>query len=552
MAELIGGRYQILKQIGHGGMADVYLAQDTILNREVALKILHDEQNNDPIALERFSREAGAATSLSHPNIVDIYDVGEDHGRHYIVMEYIKGYTLKQYLAKRGTLTVRESVWLMKQIASALLEAHKNGIIHRDVKSQNVLIKADGTVKLSDFGIALARGNIQLTSEDAVVGSVHYLSPECLKGDVATEQSDIYSLGIVFYETLAGDVPFNNEQPIQIAMQHLKDELPSICAIRNDVPQSVENIIIKATAKSPSNRYKKILEMLNDLNECLKPEHKNDKKLIIKNNTFSLKEEKKKEKEVKQKKEIDKKKLFNTLLITCVSLLSILLLILILFVSGVIGTGVKHVVVPDISNMSIVEADDILDKLGLSLDYSNIERVMTENTKEGLIISSVPAIGEEADRGSKVKVIVSDGIYQTMEDLSGKKINDVKEMLKSKNFVVHEQAVEEEGEPGTIVRQEGVLANEKYNPNIQKQITLYYIQYPSILIDFGLLGQDVNNVAAYFKEKGIATEIVELKAEDLTEQEAAYGVNNLVRISPNEGMSYRQVDDQKITLFTYR
>ena len=252
------------------------------------------------------------------------------------------------------------------------------------------------------------------------------------------------------------------------------------------------------------------------------------------------------------KKEIDKKKLFNTLLITCVSLLSILLLILILFVSGVIGTGVKHVVVPDISNMSIVEADDILDKLGLSLDYSNIERVMTENTKEGLIISSVPAIGEEADRGSKVKVIVSDGIYQTMEDLSGKKINDVKEMLKSKNFVVHEQAVEEDGEPGTIVRQEGVLANEKYNPNIQKQITLYYIQYPSILIDFGLLGQDVNNVAAYFKEKGIATEIVELKAEDLTEQEAAYGVNNLVRISPNEGMSYRQVDGQKITLFTYR
>ena len=235
MSEIIGNRYQVTKLIGKGGMAEVYLAWDTILNREVAIKVLKSDMSDDDIALERFKREAGATTQLSHPNIVDVYDVGDDGDKHYIVMEYVKGYTLKQLIRKRGAIPHKEAVWIMKQLAGSLMEAHRKGIIHRDVKSQNVLIKPDGTIKLSDFGIALANGSMQITSKDSVLGSVHYLAPELTRGKQASMQSDIYSLGIVFYELLTGDVPFKAETPVQVALMHVKSDsdrcrYPEVCA----------------------------------------------------------------------------------------------------------------------------------------------------------------------------------------------------------------------------------------------------------------------------------------------------------------------------------
>ena len=191
MAKVIAGRYELVKCIGHGGMADVYLALDLILDRQVAIKILKPDSNADKVALERFAREAQASTQLSHPNIVDIYDVGDDDNIHYIVMEYVKGHTLKQLIKKRGPLPTRETIWIMKQLTSALMEAHKNGLIHRDIKSQNILIKDDGTVKLADFGIAILNNAIQLTSKDSVLGSVHYLAPELVKGEKSSMKSDI-------------------------------------------------------------------------------------------------------------------------------------------------------------------------------------------------------------------------------------------------------------------------------------------------------------------------------------------------------------------------
>ena len=276
MSDYIGNRYRIVKLIGKGGMADVYLAYDTILKREVAVKVLKSDMADDDTALERFKREAGAVTQLSHPNIVDVYDVGDDGDKHYIVMEYIKGYTLKQLIKKRGPIPYKEAVWMMKQLAGALMEAHRNNVIHRDVKSQNVLIKDDGTIKLSDFGIALANGAMQLTRKDSVLGSVHYLAPELSKGKQASMQSDIYSLGIVFYELLTGDVPFKADNPVQVALMHIKNDIPSVRSINPEIPQSVENIITKSTAKNPNNRYRNIALMLQDLNECLKKEHRND------------------------------------------------------------------------------------------------------------------------------------------------------------------------------------------------------------------------------------------------------------------------------------
>ena len=251
---LIAGRYLIIKHIGKGGMADVYVAVDTVLNREVAIKILKGELSSDPVALERFKREAQASTRLSHPNIVDIYDVGDDGMSHYIVMEYIKGQTLKQLIQKRGPLYYTEAISMMKQLCSAIMESHRNGIIHRDIKSQNVLIKDDGTVKIVDFGIALANNAMQITSQDNVLGSVHYIAPEVAKGETASMQSDIYSLGIVFYELLCGDVPFKGDSAVQVVMQSIKKPIPYVKNFNKKIPQSVENIILKATAKNKLNR----------------------------------------------------------------------------------------------------------------------------------------------------------------------------------------------------------------------------------------------------------------------------------------------------------
>ena len=212
---MIANRYEVFKHIGQGGMADVFLAVDTILNRQVAIKILRSELSTDAVSVLRFEREAQAATALTHPNIVDIYDVGDYKGHHYIVMEYVEGKTLKQVIQARGALLKEEAVDIMKQLVSAISEAHKRGIIHRDIKPQNVIVKADGTIKVLDFGIALAKGSMQLTQANNVMGSVHYLAPELARGESASVQSDIYALGIVLFEMLTGDVPFKADSAVQ-------------------------------------------------------------------------------------------------------------------------------------------------------------------------------------------------------------------------------------------------------------------------------------------------------------------------------------------------
>ena len=215
---MIANRYEVFKHIGQGGMADVFLAMDTILNREVAIKILRSELYADPVSVVRFEREAQAATTLSHPNIVEIYDVGEYKGHRYIVMEYVPGRTLKQVIRSRGSLEPDEAIDIEKQLVSAVSEAHHKGIIHRDIKPQNIIVKSDGSIKILDFGIAIAKGNIQVTQANNVMGSVHYLAPELAKGKPASVQSDIYALGIVLFEMLSGDVPFKADSAVQVAL----------------------------------------------------------------------------------------------------------------------------------------------------------------------------------------------------------------------------------------------------------------------------------------------------------------------------------------------
>jgi eukaryotic-like serine/threonine-protein kinase len=265
----ISDRYQIIKAIGEGGMANVYLAYDTILDRNVAVKVLRGDLANDEKFVRRFQREALSASSLSHPNIVEVYDVGEDAGQYYIVMEYVEGKNLKDLIKKRGKLTLSEVIDIMLQITDGMSVAHDSYIIHRDIKPQNIMILENGMVKIMDFGIAMAMNSTQLTQTNSVMGSVHYIPPEQANGKGAILQSDIYSMGIVMYELLTGTLPYRGDNAVEIALKHLKEPLPSIREILPNIPTSVENIIIKATAKNPKNRYADAREMHMDLLTCL-------------------------------------------------------------------------------------------------------------------------------------------------------------------------------------------------------------------------------------------------------------------------------------------
>lgn len=274
----INDRYEIVKSIGEGGMANVYLANDKILDRKVAIKVLRGDLSADEKFVRRFQREALSVSNLSHPNIVEVYDVGEEDGQYYIVMEYIEGKTLKQLLNKRESLTLTEVIDIMTQLTDGIAHAHESYIIHRDIKPQNIMIEDDGKIKITDFGIAMALNATQITQTNSVMGSVHYLPPEQASGKGATIKGDIYSLGILMYELLTGTVPFKGDNAVEIALKHMKDKIPSVRKQNPAIPQSVENIILKAAAKNPRNRYETAREMHEDLVTCLSEEHANDKK----------------------------------------------------------------------------------------------------------------------------------------------------------------------------------------------------------------------------------------------------------------------------------
>lgn len=268
-------------RIGGGGMAIVYKAKDLILNRQVAVKVLRSQFGTDEDFVNRFRREAQAVASLSHPNVVGVYDVGQDGDTHYMVMEYVEGSTLKEMIVQRGALPVEEAVRIAQQICDALDHAHQNQIIHRDIKPHNILIGKNGRVKVTDFGIARAVTSTTITHTNAMLGSVHYFSPEQARGGVTGEKSDIYSLGIVLYEMVTGELPFSGDSPISVALKHLQEPLPEPRQIRPGIPQSVENVILKALAKDPFLRYASAREMLEDLETCLFPERLNEKKLVF-------------------------------------------------------------------------------------------------------------------------------------------------------------------------------------------------------------------------------------------------------------------------------
>ncbi len=554
MDGMVGNRYVIRRSIGEGGMADVYLAQDTILRREVAIKVLRGELNEDPVNLQRFQREANAITNLSHPNIVEVYDVGEADKKNYIVMEYVPGKTLKQLIKQRGALNPTEAINIMKQLVSATAHAHHNDIIHRDIKSQNVLIKDDGTVKLSDFGIAsTGDSSQQLTQTDTVMGSVHYLAPELARGKAATAQSDIYSLGIVFFEMLTGDVPFHGDTAVQIALKHMHDEIPSVRAFNPNIPQSVENIVYRATAKEAEQRYSSADAMYDDLITCLDFSRSHEAKVTFASTQKAAEkntEIKPVARKVKKKKKTEDNNTLGTIGAVIASLAALLLL---LIVSGKISPPAKKVIVPDVINYEVEDAKTVLESYKLVID--NIVYEATEDVEKGHVIRINPKEGSEVNESEFITLYVSSGKFYTVADYTGKSIDDIQPKLEGDGFTVQVSYVEDSSRsPGTITAQD-VEAGTILDPTQKRNIAFTVASAVTIQIPDSLIGMTVSDAEKYLTDKGIKVKTTQLPIEqnpiDPNTESYTYKTGVVVEVSPNAGTYYTQKEGTYIELKYY-
>ena len=519
----ISDRYQIIKSIGEGGMANVYLAYDTILDRNVAVKVLRGDLANDEKFVRRFQREALSASSLSNPNIVEVYDVGEDNGEYYIVMEYVEGKHLKALLKKRGKLTVPEVIDIALQITNGLSVAHDSYIIHRDIKPQNILILENGLIKITDFGIAVAMNATQLTQTNSVMGSVHYLPPEQASGKGATLQSDIYSIGILMYELLTGKLPFRGDNAVEIALKHLKEPMPSIRDELPNIPQSVENIILRATAKNPKNRYSDAREMHEDLKTCLDESRANELKITFKypendyDDTKLMKTVKPvketKPKEIKEgEKEVAKKKKStensqNKLLITLASVfVGLVVVITTIFVLIPKITSTKQATIPDVTGYSVTDAIKALQKAGFVVSDEQREEA-NENVEEGKVSRTSPAIGSIRKEGTEVIIYRSLGdVTIAIEDYTGKNASEIKgklEALKVQVIIEKKEVDLTDGETykENIIIGQSIEAGEKISEG--ETITLYVPKLDNKYPDFVNENYSVEEVENFCSEYGV-------------------------------------------------
>lgn len=428
----LGGRYEILERVGGGGMAVVYKAKDVLLDRVVALKILRPQYAIDDDFVNRFRREAQAVASLSHANIVSIYDVGIENDVHYIVMEYIEGPTLKEYISKHAPLHVHEAIDITKQIAEALDHAHSNEIIHRDIKPHNILIGRNQRIKVTDFGIARAVSSSTITHTGSVMGSVHYFSPEQARGGMTGEKSDIYSLGIVLYEMLTGELPYSGESPISIALKHLQETFTDPRELNGNIPQSVENIILKSLAKDPLKRYDSARALIDDLDTCLHSSRLNEPKIDMEDDDYeeatkvipAINEDMFETKVINRSKrhgdedgeddewpdeqsEKPKRSIWFKLGMVALTLIiiGVAAFLLVKFVSQLFY--VPEVEVEDVLDWHIDDAVALFeDELGLRVE---ITRTHSDSVERDHIMRQIPVAGNTVKEGSTVRLTVSDG-----------------------------------------------------------------------------------------------------------------------------------------------
>ncbi|TMW73170.1 Stk1 family PASTA domain-containing Ser/Thr kinase [Alteribacter natronophilus] len=519
----INERYKILDRIGGGGMADVYLAHDIILDRDVAVKVLKEQFSRDDDFIRRFHREAEAASSLAHPNVVNVYDVGEENGLYYIVMEYVKGQTLKEYIQRQDGMKVDEAVSIMGAVASAIAHAHANHIIHRDIKPHNILIGEDGQAKITDFGIARAISEATITHTNSILGSVHYLSPEQARGGHVTYKSDIYSLGIVLYEMIAGEVPFNGDTAVSIAIKHIQTPLPSIRERFAYIPQSVENVIIKATAKDPDDRYMTAGSMEEDLSGVLSPSRINEDKYIPgylpDEHTKAIRPVSDGEssgnttgeetmiagtplvsasdgKEDEAPQPVKKKKWKRWLTVT--SLLALLLVgaVYLAFTWIPKWLHVDEVTIPDyLIGMPADEAEEELESLDLRVQH---DTVYHDEAEEGTVVSHNPVAGRTVKVDTLVILRISEGGEPVeMDDYTGQPYTNLEEELSDFRSVEVQTELNRNEDDETVLRQ-FPLPGENVVPS-ETDVILTISERPVETMD-NLIGLTMEKVLDYISD----------------------------------------------------
>lgn len=553
----INDRYEIIKTIGEGGMANVYLANDTILDRKVAIKVLRGDLSNDEKFIRRFKREALSVSNLSHPNIVEVYDVGEEDGNYYIVMEYIEGKTLKQLLQKRGALTLNEVIDIMTQLTDGLAHAHEAYIIHRDIKPQNIMIEDNGLVKITDFGIAMALNSTQLTQTNSVMGSVHYLPPEQANGKGSTVKSDIYSLGILMYELLTGSVPFKGDTAVEIALKHMKEKIPSIRKQNPTIPQSVENIVLKATAKNPKNRYDNVRDMYKDLQTALQRD--NEKRLVYEYPENDLEETKvipQVTKEIKQvidkptakeedtdddsvlKEKDEKNKLPIILAVVLLGTLIVLAGVYLLITSK----DVKEVKVPNVVGLTTEKAIKMIKEKGLEYTTKSEESTTVE---EGKVIRTEPKAGSTRTKKSTITIVESSGKeYVVLEDYTGQNYYEIKGKLEAKGIKVEmktksvENASEYKDKKDNIISQEPAFNKDEETKLYANDSVVLYIPEVDVYPDMVKEKWTLSQVEDFVKEYNLTLD-KSYKETDEVEEDIVLSQNRAVGDPIYEGYTLK-------------
>ncbi|WP_106768180.1 Stk1 family PASTA domain-containing Ser/Thr kinase [Paenibacillus faecalis] len=530
----LAGRYKIIERVGGGGMALVYKAQDILLNRYVAIKVLRQQFVHDEEFIRRFRREAQSAASLSHPNVVSIYDVGQEDETHYIVMEFIEGHNLNEIIKERAPLQVDEAVRIASQICDALDHAHHNQIIHRDIKPHNILIGRNGRVKVTDFGIARAVTSTTITQTGSVVGSVHYFSPEHAKGVTTGEKSDLYSLGIVLYQMLTGRLPFLGESPISVALKHLQEEFDEPKEVNPLIPQSVENIILKSMRKNPHERYQSAEEMMQDLETCLLPDRRDEPKIEFDDDEDqtrimpALKTMQSDDRddytaavpvhdtmnEVTDEEEVHegnkkKKRKKQALIVGSILLFLAILTGVVIYVNNMLV--VPEVTVPNVVDKPEEVAVKELEDLGLVV--KEVSRVYKQGVDEGIVFKQSRTEGTVVKKGADIILTVGDvKPLSTMPDLrNGKTLEEAIKLLKVQK--VDEDRIDVKYENHDSIPEGQIISQwpesgEEFDPDVT-QVRLVVSKGKQSITMPNLIGQTRSQAESLIKEKGLEIGSVE-------------------------------------------
>lgn len=532
IGKILNGRYEIIELIGRGGMAYVYKARDLKLNRFVAVKILREEYTENEQFIKKFDRESQSAAGLSDPNIVSVYDVGVDGDVYFIVMEYVDGITLKQYLIKKGRLDYEEATNFIIDVAEALQCAHEHGIIHRDIKPQNIMLTADMTPKVTDFGIARAITSSTITMTNQTMGSVHYISPEQARGGFVDERSDLYSLGIMYYELLTGELPFDEENTVSIAIKHIQEDIIPPKTILPEIPQSVSDVVVRLCQKRPDDRYQDCEELIADLDQIMLNASvdlngsPNNGGLISDDSLFQVEPEDTAGDAADETgiDDLRKKKKRKRVLIG--------LLVAALAIAGIVAgyrafSASRKVTVPDVSGMTKSQAKTAVEAVGLTLEVESTE--YSDTVDRGKIISQSPKANAMSREGRTVKVVISKGSESVqVPNVVGMTENEAVSALEKANLQVAEIKREyNDSYSSGVVYNASPSAGSAVDKN--SKVTLYVSKGKETVSVPGLVGLTQNDAESRIKANGFTVGTVTQQYSD------SYASGVVMSQSPSEG-----------------